>query len=170
MSKPINVYSTQELRQSLDEALPGIFSRYHYKQSFGLIDTKLLIGYAIALVAGTSFLLDKKFEYQKCLLYQKLLVTAYIALSITYWYFVKYVQKGVTYEGLSEKGNKVSVKTYFENNDPLYHVSFLRGNESEMTTALPANKVFNEAGYLQTDLLYEWVGQQLKVLDAKKKE
>ncbi|AQZ18325.1 SPC2 (YML055W) [Zygosaccharomyces parabailii] len=170
MPKPINVYSTQELRQTLDEALPGVFARYGYKQSFGLIDTKLFIGYASALVAGISFLLDKKFKYEECLPYQVVLVGSYIILSIVYWYFVQYVQKGVTYEGVSKDGNKLSVKTHFENADPLYHVSLLSSDNSEITTALPANKVFTEAGYLQTDLLYEWVGQQLNVLDAKKKQ
>lgn len=65
MSKPINVYSIPELRQTLDEALPATFARLKYKQSFQLIDAKLVLGYSMAAIAAGSFLLDKKFKYSE---------------------------------------------------------------------------------------------------------
>lgn len=170
MSKPINVYSIPELRQTLDEALPGIFMRHEFNQSFRLIDTKLVIGYGIAVVAAASFLLDKKFEFEQVLVYQKILVGSYMVFSTLYWYFTKFVQKGITYEGIDKKGTSIAVKTSFENNEPLYQVTFVTQDAFELKTALPVNKVFNEYGYLQTDLLYQWIGQQLVVLNTKKTE
>ncbi|CAR26608.1 hypothetical protein ZYGR_0H04260 [Zygosaccharomyces rouxii] len=168
MSKPINIYSIPELRQTLDEALPGIFSRYEFNQSFRLIDSQLVIGYGIALVAAASFLLDKKFEFEEVLTYQKILVGSYMVLSTVYWYFTKFVQKGITYEGVNKKGTSIAVKTFFENNEPLYHITFMTQDDFDLKTALPVNKVFNEHGYLQTDLLYQWIGQQLTILETKK--
>ncbi|GCE98672.1 hypothetical protein ZYGM_002403 [Zygosaccharomyces mellis] len=168
MSKPINVYSIPELRQTLDDALPEVFARHELKQSFRLIDTKLVIGYGIALVAAASFLLDKKFEFDEVLLYQKILVGSYVFLSTVYWYFTKFVQKGITYEGVDKKGRSITVKTFFENNEPLYHVTFMTQGDFDLKTALPVNKVFNEQGFLQTDLLYQWIGQQLTTLETKK--
>ncbi|GAV52594.1 hypothetical protein ZYGR_0AG05850 [Zygosaccharomyces rouxii] len=170
MSKPINVYSIPELRQTLDETLPGIFARHEFKQSFRLIDIKLVIGYGIAVVAAASFLLDKKFEFDEVLTYQKILVGSYMILSTVYWYFTKFVQKGITYEGVNKKGTSIAVKTFFENNEPLYHITFMTQGDYDLKTALPVNKVFNEHGYLQTDLLYQWIGEQLTTLETKKVE
>lgn len=167
-NKPINVYSIPELRQTLDEALPDVFARHEFKQSFRLIDTKLVIGYGIALVAAASFLLDKKFEFNDVLMYQKILVGSYMVLSTLYWYFTEFVQKGITYEGVNKKGTSIAVKTYFENNEPLYHVDIMTQGKFDLKTALPVNKVFNEHGFLQSDLLYQWIGQQLTTLETKK--
>ncbi|SCU90394.1 LAME_0E08350g1_1 [Lachancea meyersii CBS 8951] len=167
MSKPINVYSTPELRQTLDEALPATFQRLGFKQSFQLIDTKLILGYSIAVVAGISFLLDKKLKYDESLTYQKLLVAAYALLSGVFWCFCKYVEKGVKYSG-SSKDRTIVVKTKMEKYSVDYHVT-VQDEDRSVEVILPANTVFNEAGYLQSDRLFEWFEQQLDSL-AKKAE
>lgn len=168
MSKPINVYSIPELRQTLDESLPGIFAELHYKQSFDLIDKKLYIGYSIAVVAGVSFLLDKYCSYKDVINYQALLVGAYIILSTLFWYYTKFVEKGIKYIGVNKDGRKLSVKSYFQNGKPDYWVEFDNGKGSSIKTSLAVNKVFNEAGYLQNNLLYQWMEEQLKTLESKK--
>lgn len=168
MSKPINVYSIPELRQTLDEALPGIFARLNYKQHFRLIDVKLAFGYSIAVVAAISFLLDKKFNYDDVLIYQKLLVGLYTILSAVFWYFTKHVEKGITYVGINKDGEKLVVKTHFEKREPVYLIDLIKGGETKLSSGLPVNKVFNEAGYLQSDLLFQWLSEQLKTLDSKK--
>lgn len=170
MSKAINVYSIPELQQTLDEALPGTFARLQYKQRFRLIDTKLGIGYSIAAVAAVSFLLDKKFKFDQVLGYQRVLLAVYAVLSVGFWYFTKYVERGVVYEGSRPNGEKIVVKTRFEKNEPVYLVKFVKDCGAELETRLAANQVFNEAGYLQTDLLFDWLKRQLETLSSKKQQ
>lgn len=93
MSKPVNVYSIGEVAQRLDDEVPIVFHRLGYKQSFKLIDTKLIIGYSIAVVAGISFVLDKKLGHNNVIQYQRLLVAAYFILSGVFWYFKKFIEK-----------------------------------------------------------------------------
>ncbi|QLG73119.1 hypothetical protein HG535_0E02030 [Zygotorulaspora mrakii] len=168
MSKPINSYSIPELRQTLDESLPVVFAKLNYKQSFGLIDGKLSIGYLIAVVAAASFFLDKKFAYKEVVGYQTLLVGAYTILSIAFWYYTKYVEKGIKYIGIKKDGNRLYVKTDFEDGRPEYQVELKNGKGVELKIALPVNEVFNEAGYLQNNLFYQWVEKQVKNLETKK--
>ncbi|SCV99410.1 LAFE_0A02564g1_1 [Lachancea fermentati] len=167
MSKPINVYCSADLRQTLDEALPGVFSRLGYVQSFKLIDTKLIIGYSIAVVAGVSFYLDKILEYSESLTYQKILVGLYAALSGLFWYFNKYIEKNVKYTGIN-KSKSIQVAATLEQYTLDYKLK-IRDNEGHVVeTTLPANKVFTEQGYLQTDLLYKWFENQLNDLTKKR--
>lgn len=170
MSKPINVYAIPELRQALDEALPSTFARLKYKQSFKLIDAKLALGYSMAAVAAVSFLLDKKFKYSEVLAYQKILLVAYGGLSVLYWYFTKYIEKSTIYKGKSPEGKKVSVKTRFEKKEPVYLVDFHQDDNAHLSVGLPVTEVFNEAGYLQNELLFQWLESQLKVLNSKKSQ
>ncbi|SCV04825.1 LANO_0G12728g1_1 [Lachancea nothofagi CBS 11611] len=166
MSKPINVYSTPDLRQTLDEALPSAFERLGYAQSFKLIDTKLIIGYSIALVAGISFLLDKKLKFEESLLYQKILVALYALLSGMFWYFNKYVEKGVKYNG-SSADKAISVVTKMEKYSYDYQVTINDSKGRSTTSKLLANTVFNEAGYLQSDKLFKWLEERLDALVKK---
>ncbi|CEP61650.1 signal peptidase complex subunit SPC2 LALA0_S03e07690g [Lachancea lanzarotensis] len=168
MSKPINVYSTPDLRQTLDEALPSTFQRLGFTQSFGLIDTKLILGYSIAVVAGISFLLDKKFKFEESLVYQKLLVASYAILSGAFWWFCKYVEKGAKYSGTA-KDRKISVKTKMDKYDFNYQVLVRDNHGRSVENVLPANTVFTEAGYLQADKLFNWFEQQLDSLAKKAK-
>lgn len=126
-AKPINVYSIPELNQALDEALPSVFARLNYERSYALLDGKLYIGYSIAVVAGLSFFLDKKFERDQIVTYQKLLVGAYFVLSLLFWYFSRFIEKGTVYVG-KRRGTKeeIYVKTKFEKNEPLYLVELVQ--------------------------------------------
>ncbi|CUS20201.1 LAQU0S01e01266g1_1 [Lachancea quebecensis] len=168
MSKPINVYSTPDLRQALDEALPGVFKRLNYEQSFKLIDTKLIIGYSIAIVAAISFLLDKKLRFEEALLYQKMLVGSYAILSAVFWYFNKYVEKGIKFTGHS-KEKTITVTTKMNKYDYNYQVTLGNEANSVVKATLPANTVFNEQGYLQTDILFKWFEEKLDSLYKKAK-
>ncbi|EWH16585.1 Spc2p, partial [Saccharomyces cerevisiae P283] len=154
-AKPINVYSIPELNQALDEALPSVFARLNYERSYALLDAKLYIGYSIAVVAGLSFFLDKKFERDQIVTYQKLLVGAYFVLSLLFWYFSRFIEKGTVYVG-KRRGTKeeIYVKTKFEKNEPLYLVELVQkkkgeNSKKELKAKLEVNKVFNESGYLQ---------------------
>lgn len=169
MSKPINIYSTPDLRQTLDEALPTVFSRLGYTQSFHLIDMKLAIGYSIAVVAGVSFILDKKMKFDEALTYQKLLVIAYMILSTVFWYFTKHIEKGVTFSGSNGK-DKITVVTKMKKYSSLYEVAIKDKSGKTVNVELPVNKVFNAHGFLQQDLLFEWYKQQMKLLAEKKEQ
>ncbi|SCU98597.1 LADA_0H14158g1_1 [Lachancea dasiensis] len=166
MSKPINVYSTPDLRQTLDEALPATFERLGFTQSFKLIDTKLFLGYSIALIAGISFMLDKKWTFEDALTYQKILVGAYVVLSVVFWYFSKYVEKGVKYSG-SSGDRTVVVATKMEKHSVNYEVTLRDDRGKVIEAQLAANTVFNEAGYLQSDRLFKWFEEFLGSLVKK---
>ncbi|CAI4917234.1 CFC_HP_G0040900.mRNA.1.CDS.1 [Saccharomyces cerevisiae] len=131
-AKPINVYSIPELNQALDEALPSVFARLNYERSYALLDAKLYIGYSIAVVAGLSFFLDKKFERDQIVTYQKLLVGAYFVLSLLFWYFSRFIEKGTVYVG-KRRGTKeeIYVKTKFEKNEPLYLVELVQKKKTQ---------------------------------------
>ena len=169
MSKPINVYSIPELRQTLDEALAPTFKRLDVEEIHGLTDCKLAIGYSIALVAAGSFLIDKKLDHNDTLLYQKILFGAYLVLSLMFWYVTKYVQKNTVFEGKTKSNDIITVKTKLENNVPIYKMT-LSVNDTEVKTELPVNEVFNKAGYLQSNLFYEWLGEQFNILTTKKEQ
>ncbi|CAI4035430.1 hypothetical protein SMKI_13G0780 [Saccharomyces mikatae IFO 1815] len=175
-AKPINVYSIPELNQALDEALPSIFARLNYERSYGLLDTKLYIGYSIAVVAGLSFFLDKKFERAEIVVYQKFLVGAYFVLSLMFWYFSRFIEKGTVYVGKKrDTKDEIYVKTKFENNEPLYLVELIQkkkgsNTKKELKAQLKVNKVFNESGYLQNEGLFKWFSEQHDVLITKKNE
>ncbi|CCD24785.1 signal peptidase complex subunit SPC2 NDAI_0D04720 [Naumovozyma dairenensis CBS 421] len=171
MSKPVNVYSTPEVAKVLDEALPSVLETLNYKESFKLIDIKLIIGYSIAAVAGTSFLLDKKLGHKNVIAYQEILVACYFFLSALLWYFKKYIEKSVTYTGQhSQNGSKIAISTSYEEAEPKYYVTFVKNDtkDEEFKRVLETTKVFNEAGYLQTKLLHDWFQEQLDTIEIKK--
>ena len=145
----------------------------NYTESFKLTDTKLYIGYSIVVVSAVSFLLDKQLGHRNVIPYQQGLVAAYIILSSLFWYFKKYVEKSITYVGNEKKtDDKISICTRYEECEPKYFVTFVKNDEesSKLEVVLETTKVFNEAGYLQTDLLYNWFSEQLKIISLKKKE
>lgn len=167
MSKPVNVYSISEVSQNLDENLPELFGRLGYTETFELVDQKLLIGYSIAFVAGVSFLIDKKFVHDDIVHYQQCLVVMYVILSVIFWYFKKYIEKSTVYTGKKDS-KKVKVKTTFQDAEPLYKMTLIDNDNKTVEKSLEINKVFTEAGYLQSDLFLDWIKQQLATLDNKK--
>lgn len=166
MSKPINVYAVPEIRKVLEEEIPSIFSKLGYKQSFTLIDSKLALGYSIIGVAAISFLIDKKMDWANSVEYQKALVGGYMVLCVVYWYFCKFIERGITYEGTNKSG-KIQIKTKFEKYNPSIKVSIYKEHKS-INTELAATSIFTEAGYLQRDLLFEWFKKEVKTFEQKK--
>ncbi|CAL9732046.1 signal peptidase complex subunit 2 [Monosporozyma unispora] len=173
MSKPVNVYSIGEVAQRLDDEVPIVFHRLGYKQSFKLIDTKLIIGYSIAVVAGISFVLDKKLGHNNVIQYQRLLVAAYFILSGVFWYFKKFIEKSILYTGTNKENNQtINFKRDIKDGKPIYQTSFIiKSKDGEVKSSevnLEINKVFNENGYLQTDLFFQWVKKQIENIESKK--
>ena len=173
MSKPVNVYSIGEVAQRLDEEVPTVFYRLGYKQTFKLVDTKLIIGYSIAVIAAISFLLDKKFGHNNVIQYQYLLVALYFILSGAFWYFKKFIERSILYTGSNkEKNTIINFKRKSVEGEPIYqsnfNVKFESGEAKTLDVALEINKVFNENGYLQTDLFFQWVKKQMENIESKR--
>lgn len=173
MSKPVNVYSIGEVAQRLDDEVPIVFHRLGYEQSFKLIDTRLFIGYSIAIVAGISFILDKKFGHNDVIQYQRILVIAYFVLSFIFWYFKKFVEGSTLYIGKNNKDNTTIIfKRDYKEAVPIYKTVFIlkdKQNQSKSSNIdLQINKVFNENGYLQTELFFQWVKKQVENMESKK--
>lgn len=150
-------------------ALPAVFSRLGYTQSFALVDTKLIIGYSIVAVAAISFLIDKKIAWDDSILYQKILVGLYFVFCAVFWYFNKFIEKGTTYQGV-KKSDHITVKTKFQPYTPVFKATFADNHGNSLTTELSSTKVFNEEGYLQFDLLYKWFQDQVEILQTKKQD
>lgn len=169
MSKPINVYAVPEVRKALDEALPEIFSRLGYTQTFKLIDTKLILGYSLVVFAAASFLLDKKLPWEQSKPYQQVLVALYMILSAVQLWFNKFVEKGTVYQGVKKNGT-VSVGAKYKKHSHEFHVSITnrKGRSLELDTTF--TKFFNEQGYMQSDILFNWFKEQLEALGSKKTE
>lgn len=171
MSKPVNVYSISEIAQRLDDEMPLVFYRLGYKQSYKLIDTKLILGYSIAIIAGISFALDKKLGHNNVIGYQRALVVAYFILSGLFWYFKKFIEKSIIYTG-SNKQKTITFKRDFKEGKPIYHTVFTiadgKHDKKTLDVDLEVNKVFSEFGYLQTDLLFEWIKKQVENMESKK--
>ncbi|KAL3232297.1 Signal peptidase complex subunit 2 [Nakaseomyces bracarensis] len=162
MSKRINVYSSSEAAQTLDEMLPSVFSRLGYKEDHTFLDIKLVFGYTMSLLAVGSFLLDKKFAYKETLNYQVILTVTYFTLSLCLYIYNKTVVKGTTYAGVSKDGKKVKVCTSIGNADPNYKVTIDRSDrKSSLSTVLPINTVFTVNGTLQNEILVNWFKDQL---------
>ena len=125
-------------------------------------------------IRDRSFFLDKKFERSEIVLYQKLLVGAYVVLSLMFWYFTRFVEKGTVYTGKNrDTKEEIYVKTKFEKKEPVYLVELIQkkkgdGSKKDLKTKLEVNKVFNEFGYLQNEVLFKWFSEQLNVLTTKK--
>ena len=168
MAGAINVYSISQATETINENLPEIFERLGYKQTFSLVDTKLIIGYSIGVVAGASFLLDKKFKHNDLVLYQQILVALYFILSGIFWWFRKFVEKGAVYTGKKANGDTIKVRTSYVDAEPKCQITFINGDKKVFEPTLEINKVYTETGYLQIDLMYEWIKQQLETMGAKK--
>lgn len=173
MNKSVNVYSIGEVAQRLDDEVPIVFHRLGYEQSFKLIDTKLFIGYSIATVAGISFILDKKFGHNNVIQCQRILVIIYFVLSFIFWYFKKFVEASTLYIGKNSKENTTIVfKREYKEAVPIYKTVFIlkdQQNQSKSSSVdLQVNKVFNEKGYLQTELFFQWVKKQVENMESKK--
>ncbi|BAO38240.1 signal peptidase complex subunit SPC2 [Kluyveromyces marxianus] len=167
MSKPINVYAVSEARQAFEEALPGIFSRLGYTQTFKLIDTKLFLGYSLVVFAAASFLLDKKLTWEESKQYQLILVSLYAVVCGVQWWFNKFVEKGIIYQG-TNKDNKISIGAKFKKNSHEFHIYIADSTNQRVELETSFTKFFNEQGYLQTELLYNYFKQQTEQLVSKK--
>lgn len=170
MNAPVNPYSISEVAQRLDDEVPSVFQRLGYKQSFKLIDSKLLIGYSIAIVAAISFLLDKQYGHVNVRGYQTVLFISYLALSSIFWYFKKYVEANIIYSG-TKKNELVHFKSIFKEGYPIYQVVITKkidNIEKDLKIDLNIEKMFNEFGYLQSETFYNWVKEQLETFDSKK--
>lgn len=170
MVKPINVYSVPELRQALDEALAPTLQRLDYEEVHTLTDLKLALGYSMGIIATGSFLMDKKLSWDESLFYQKILLVVYCIISVIFWYFTKFMVKGVTYMGKNKKTNTtLKLKTSFKSNtEPIYNVTFETSDNKKSTVQLDVTKVFSEQGYLQSNLFLDWLKEQLNNITSKK--
>lgn len=165
--KPVNVKAISECAQAIDDYVPESFNRLGYTQNFSLIDTKLTIGYSIAIVAAASFLLDKKLGHNNVIGYQQCLVAAYAILSTIFWYFKKFTEDNTIYQGKNKDGETISLKRVYKEGYPTYTATF-KNHADQITIDLEVEKMFDNTGYLQTDLLHRWIKDQLEILKSKK--
>lgn len=169
MNTAVNPYSISEVSQRLDDEIPKVFTRLGYKQSFKLIDLKLLVGYSIAIIAAASFLLDKKYGHVNVRGYQTILFIAYLVLSSIFWYFKKFIESDIIYSG-TKKDELIHFKSTYKEGYPIYHVAIIKKiNSIEKSYQIDLNieKMFNEFGYLQSETFYNWVKEQLENFNSK---
>lgn len=165
MSSPINVYSISEARERIEESLPSIFKQLGYTESHMLGDIRLGLGYAAALMAAGSFMLDRKFGHDPVREWHMLLVIGYFLLSGVLYCYSRFVERGTVYVGVDKNSSRIQIRATVENFRPLYNINFehktAQGVAKQWSANLEINQVFTEQGHLQFNLLKSWMESQL---------
>lgn len=83
------------------------------------------------------------------------------------------LKKSILYTGTNKENNQtINFKRDIKDGKPIYQTSFIiKSKDGEVKSSevnLEINKVFNENGYLQTDLFFQWVKKQIENIESKK--
>lgn len=170
MAKKINLNSAVALRNECDDHLAPAMHRIGYNESFMLINTKLVIGYASVLFAGLMYYIEKKFKNdftnQRYVTYTEILVILFFLFQFIWYLFNKFIQKSIKYVGI--KGSKtLKISTHLKSKtEPVYYVSFdLDGTIDEEQFELTT--VFKENGYIDFAIYSKKLGDIVHKLEKE---
>ncbi|EON97763.1 putative signal peptidase complex protein [Phaeoacremonium minimum UCRPA7] len=119
----IAVYNLADLKNTSDDAIPNYLNSLKFKQSHGLTDVRLALGYSAFLVAAACFLWDYKFGFESTKYYTAAAVVLYSILNgaLTLWIWGK--EKGTVYVGTAPSGERISIATTTKKNVPIYNLA-----------------------------------------------
>ncbi|ODV59817.1 signal peptidase complex subunit SPC2 ASCRUDRAFT_71320 [Ascoidea rubescens DSM 1968] len=104
--KKINLYSANDLKNNCDDNLPFILSNLGFKQDFKLKDIEIGLSTALALIGGTTYLVDKKLSFSESYNYTVILIVVYFLIQTVFFVFMKFYQADIKYTGINLNNNK----------------------------------------------------------------
>ena len=158
------------MRTTCNENLSTSFSALGYEESFTFVDTKLVVGYSCAAIAGLLYFYDKKYGFEKTYNLTILCLVIYFILSLFYYYLTntdKYAN--VNYIGYDKGNSKVLVATWTTKYDPVYYmrIRFNEDKNNEITTNIEFMKLFDKAGYYHPQEMTNFVKTTLENSNKK---
>ncbi|KAK9472126.1 signal peptidase complex subunit 2 [Dipodascopsis tothii] len=155
--QPVNLMSTASLKAATDDEIAAIFGRLGYKQSFLLMDVRLVLGFASVAVAAAVGAYGYLYEFEQTKFYTSVGVVVYFVLNLLFTAWSSFVEKGVVYEGVRD-GQKISVASSTPKYQPTYEI---RVRHPSLATTVSAAKSYTEffdaGGVLVTSELGKWL-------------
>ncbi|KYK56943.1 Signal peptidase complex subunit 2 [Drechmeria coniospora] len=149
-TEKISVYNLADLKNTSDDAIPNYLNSLKFKQSHFLADVRLALGYSAVVVAGACFAWDYKFGFESTKIYTVIAVVLYMLLNGALTLWMSMVEKGTVYQGLAPSGEKITISTKANKNDPTYLVTITvepkKGGVQVIELAKPFAAFFDETG------------------------
>ncbi|KAK0654386.1 Signal peptidase complex subunit SPC2 [Lasiodiplodia hormozganensis] len=169
----IAVYSIPDLKNTTDDALPNYLNSLKFRQSHGLTDVRLALGYTAVIIAGALFYFDFKFGWDATKAYTGPAVVAYFVLNSAFMYWMYFVEKGMVYSG-EKDGVKLEIASRVEKSIPIYHltVRFASGDKKnakktlwqEIHISAPFTRWFTSDGYFATKPFQQFIASEIPIV------
>ncbi|KAI9809004.1 MAG: hypothetical protein M1825_002293 [Sarcosagium campestre] len=166
----ISVYSTSELKNTSDDALPNYLDSLKFKQSHFYSDVRLIIGYTSVAVGAGAFYFDytRSWEETKGATLWAVLLYFVLNGALSYWLFM--VEKGVVYVG-ELNGSKLVIRTRVEKYDPTYFVtvessSNAGGSPQVSHLRTPFSRWFDSDGRFVALPFQQWLASNIPLIGS----
>ncbi|PNY29197.1 Signal peptidase complex subunit SPC2 [Tolypocladium capitatum] len=149
-SEKVSLYNLADLKNTSDDAIPNYLNSLKFRQSTFLTDVRLALGYGAFAVGAACFLWDYKLGFESTKQYTAIAVALYTLLNGALTYWLSEVEKGIVYQGAAPSGEKITISSSTQKNDPTYRLSVVvepKGAEPEVIeVAKPFITFFDETG------------------------
>ena len=98
-AKGNSLTSNAELKNTTDDTLPNYLSSLKFRQSHFFSDVRLALGYSAVALTAATFLLDRKYGWDKTKDFTLWAVIAYFVLNTALNAWGTFVEKGEIYVG-----------------------------------------------------------------------
>lgn len=180
----ISVYSSQDLKNTTDDALGNYLRSLSFKQDNSKTDIKLAVGWTAVVIAAVTFAADYKLGWETTKYWTALAVVLYAGLNSFFTYWLWYVEKGLIFEGTRDGKKvretfigstsiltslKISIRTKVNKHDPTYYVDFSVTNNA--TTAVSTRQIktpfttwFTEDGFFVAQPFQQWLASSIETI------
>lgn len=124
---------------------------------------RLALGYASVLVAAFVGLYDKHYGFFEAYNVTAVGLVLYALLSSAFFYWVRFVERGVVYTGIDSQGASVSVYTDVPDKyTPIYKIRIVVQGDKKLRTAQASfTEWFGRNGLIVYDKFEAWVVETL---------
>ncbi|KAI9841685.1 MAG: hypothetical protein M1838_003456 [Thelocarpon superellum] len=167
-SPKIALYSTPDLKNTTDDALPAYLTSVSFKQSHFYTDVRLALGYTAVVIAGVTFYLDYRqgWDATKHLTFYTTIVYFALNTALTYWIWA--VEAGRIFVG-GGNGAELEITTRSDKHSPLYHLHarYRSGSSQKWETReleAPFTRWFDEDGHFVALPFQRWLASEVPVI------
>ncbi|AWU73832.1 hypothetical protein CAS74_001638 [Pichia kudriavzevii] len=169
--KKVPLYSVPALKGECDVHIADVFGSLGYEESFGLMDTKLIIGYTSVAIAGLMYYLEKQYKNDftnaEYVYYLQILVGFFFTLQGILYLFSKFIERDIKYRG-TKKGKTVTVSTSTKSKTNVNYKMDIEIDHKHHECVFPLNEVFFDDGYLSMDAFKEKIVTFVGSIDKSK--